>query len=443
MTTDILADLRSFMTEGSAEVVQEQFHHPEKGGKFIVYPKTEDEIAKVLSYANKHRKTVSVIGGGTKRGFGKIEVNDILLSMVDFKGITAHSVENSQITVKAGTPFEAIQQYLEDFDQMIALDPFWPEQATIGGIIAANDSGPKQLGYGKVRDSLLDFRLVYPDGEILQLSDTDPKSGPGTELNKIFIGSMGALGVFTEVTLKLQPLRPNEHLVLYMFYKERIEEIEDLARKISESELQPVAVELLSPALTARMIGHSCYMLAIALEGEENAIQVQERTVRKMKPEQAGLVIFEKERASQFWQAFYQIGPNKKHSEHESFQNAATLKIGMKNVEIPQILQEAERLRKLFDVHMEAHGSLGTGICYMHLQGDSIVELGKMIFLLREKINRLNGYAIINYLTPSLLDTIDVWGELPSFSDLVRRVKDKVDPNRILNPYLFPEKING
>ncbi len=432
MTTDLLADLESLMTEGSAEMVKFQSHPLGNSAKVVVYPKTEDEIVKVLSYANENKKTVSVIGGGTKRGFGGTEaIYDILISMEDYKGISVHSPEEHLITVKAGTPFAEIQRYLETFNQKLAFDPFFPEDATIGGIIATNDNGPKRLGYGAIRDAVTGFRVVCPNGFVSRFGGTEKKNG--CAMNKLYIGSMGTLGILTEITLKTRPLPLCEHLVLMMFYEERLEEVQAVARKISDSLPELTALELLTPALTARMLGRNCYSLAISFEGERNDVLSREKIVKKLKPAHAGLVIFEEETARNFWGNFYRIRPNGKQQE---FDKAASLKIGVERMEVWKILRETERIRNKRGVHVEGHGSFGTGICHVYVWG-TMTELKEIILLLKKAVLLFNGYVIINHLALSLRRKINVWGELPSFFYLVYSIKSEVDPNRVLNPKRF------
>ncbi|MDA6161842.1 FAD-binding oxidoreductase, partial [Escherichia coli] len=106
------------------------------------------------------------------------------------------------VTVRSGTRFKDLQDYLAKHNQKISLDPFWPENATIGGIIAANESGPKRLGYGSARDAVIGLRTVYPDGKVIRSGGRVVKNVAGYDMNKLFIGSMGTLGVISEITLK-------------------------------------------------------------------------------------------------------------------------------------------------------------------------------------------------------------------------------------------------
>ena len=134
------------------------------------------------------------------------ESADICLSLADYTGIIEHVPGDMTITVKAGTPFKEVQRYLAGFNRMVAMDPYAGDQSTIGGIVAANDSGPKRLGYGSARDSVIGMRLVYPDGKVIRAGGKVVKNVAGYDMNKLFIGSMGTLAVMTEISLKLRPI---------------------------------------------------------------------------------------------------------------------------------------------------------------------------------------------------------------------------------------------
>src|SRR5690606_23803693 len=154
----------------------------------VVYPNEEEQIATILKFANDNKLTINIEGMGTKRGFGgTIERADIVMSLKNYTGITEHSVGDMTMTVKAGTPFIEIQQYLSEYNQTVPLDPTDQEEATIGGIIAANDSGPKRLGYGSARDLVIGLRIAYPNGQIIRTGGKVVKNVAGYDMNKLFI----------------------------------------------------------------------------------------------------------------------------------------------------------------------------------------------------------------------------------------------------------------
>ena len=88
-----------------------------------------------------HKLAIEIAGAGTKRGWGNPVDAEIVLKTTRLAGVRQHSWQDLTATVGAGTPWAAMQRALAVHGQQVALDPLWPETATVGGIVATNDSG--------------------------------------------------------------------------------------------------------------------------------------------------------------------------------------------------------------------------------------------------------------------------------------------------------------
>ncbi|WP_449622179.1 FAD-binding oxidoreductase [Robertmurraya sp. Marseille-Q9965] len=403
-------------------------------GKVIVAPQTEEEISRLLKYANAHGRKISVIGGGTKRGFGGVnESEDILLTLSNYKGIIEHTVGDMTLTVKAGTPFKEIQDYLAGYNQKISLDPAWPEYATIGGVIAANDSGPKRLGYGSARDVVIGLRVVYPDGTVIRSGGKVVKNVAGYDMNKLFIGSMGTIGVISEVTVKLRPVPKYESLVLLSFPDGELSEIKSFVVSFLDSVMEPVTLEVLNPSLSEKLVGERKYTLAIGFEDVKSSVLYQEEFITKMKPPTTEMKILERALAMAFWEKFYHLSPREIVSCSAT---EATLKIGIVNLDVLKVIQKAEQLSDGYNLRIDAHGGLGHGLSQVHLYGAS-EDVEGAIKELRAYASSLGGYATIKHLPLALRQKVSVWGERPPHFFLFEGIKKKIDPNKILNPNRF------
>ncbi|MGG1559424.1 FAD-binding oxidoreductase [Geobacillus thermoleovorans] len=414
----------------------ESFHPLGNDGAVTVYPRTEEEIAAVLRYADRHGKKVVIAGRGTKRGFGgQREQADILLSLEHYAGIVEHAAADMTVTVKAGTVFGDLQRALAPHRQKVALDPFWPEEATIGGVIAANDSGPKRLGYGAARDSVIGLRVVYPNGTVIRSGGKVVKNVAGYDMNKLFIGAMGTLGVLSEITLKLRPLAKYESVVLLSFPSGDLHDIRSFAVSFLDTMMEPICFELLNPALSERLTGRPVYTLVIGFEDVENAVHYQEHWVERLRPKMAEMSILAAEEASAFWQAFYTAAPNGRLEQAENGVEAA-VKIGVVNLDVLSILRESVLIADRCHVRIEAHGGLGHGLCQAYMHGG---EEGVLTAIeeLRQTAVRLGGYAIVKHLPLSLRQRVDVWGGKPSYFFLLEGIKRKIDPNKTVNDQRF------
>ncbi|MGZ0085533.1 FAD-binding oxidoreductase [Caldibacillus thermoamylovorans] len=414
----------------------ESFHPLGNDGAVTVYPQTEEEIAAVLRYADRHGKKVAIAGRGTKRGFGGQRAQaDILLSLERYAGIVEHAAADMTVTVKAGTAFGELQRALAPYRQKVALDPFWPEEATIGGVIAANDSGPKRLGYGSARDSVIGLRVVYPDGTVIRSGGKVVKNVAGYDMNKLFIGAMGTLGVLSEITFKLRPLAKYESVVLLSFPSGDLHDIRSFAVSFLDTMMEPVCFELLNPALAERLTGRPVYTLVIGFEDVESAVHYQEQWVERLRPQTAEMAVFAGAEASAFWRTFYTVAPNGRLAPAENGVEAA-VKIGVVNLDVLSVLRESALIADRCHVRLEAHGGLGHGLCQAYVRGGE-KDVLTAIEELRHTAVRLGGYAVVKHLPFSLRQRIDVWGAKPSYVFLLEGIKRKVDPNKTVNDQRF------
>lgn len=436
ITSDLLRDLKSMLSEDQIQASEGQAVSLGNTGEVTVYPKSEEEIQNILRYANDNGKKITVAGMGTKRGFGGLEAStDLLLSLEKYQGIIEHTVGDMTLTVKAGTRFKELQEYLKEHQQMISLDPSWPENATIGGIIAANESGPKRLGYGSARDLVIGLKIVYPNGEVIRSGGKVVKNVAGYDMNKLFIGSMGTLGVISEITVKLRPLPKYESLVLLAFPDGSLEEIRSFAINLLDSMMEPISLELLSPAVSHTLHGDSNYTLAISFEDVKSSVHYQENFLKRVQPTNTQMTILSQNDAQAFWNDFYALFPNGLTTP-DGHETEATLKLGVKNLDVLQVIKESQLLEDAHNLVVQAHGGLGHGLCQVNLRGAS-EDIVSAIGSLRESVNQLGGYLIVKHLPLSLREAVNIWGEEPSYFFLLEGIKTKVDPNKTLNHKRF------
>lgn len=407
------------------------------GGIKMIEAHSEEDISKVLAYANKHDKTVNIVSGGTKRGYGGvIEQADILLSLAKYKGIVEHSVGDLTLTVRPGTTLKEISDELVKSAQRVALDTFWPEIATIGGIVAANDSGAKRLLYGSARDLVIGTRIVYPDGSVIRTGGKVVKNVAGYDMNKLFIGSMGTLGVISEITIKLRPLPKYEGLSIIRFPAGKEQAIRAFSVLILDSMMEPVSLEILNPSMAKKMTGESQYSLVISFEDRETAVLDQENWVKEHLPTGTRHTILHEEEAREWWENFRQFGPNGYNDDKNEAGTQAALKIGSKNLDVLPNLEAADKLAETYHVAVEGHGGLGHGISRIYVKGfpEDIVSYIKA---LRAKVEERRGYVVCTHLPFMLRKAVSVWGEKPGYFPLLEGIKRTNDPKEILNRQRF------
>jgi glycolate oxidase FAD binding subunit len=432
----VLAALTEIMRTGKIQQAEEQSHFLGNHGAYIAYPETEEEIVSVLKAAHDHALTVTPMGGGTKRGCGGVEEKtDILLSLSAYKGIVEYSPGDMTMSVRSGTTINEIAEYLAAHKQMLPIDPAWPEYATIGGVAAANDSGPKRLRYGSARDLVIGLRVIYPDGRIIRTGGKVVKNVAGYDMNKLFIGSMGTLGILSEITVKLRPLSPYQSLLLLTFPTSDFANIRSFVTSLLDSMMEPVSLEFLSPAVHEKLNGQEGYALAIAFEDVEKAVRYQEDWVKTHVPNGTEIQILQQEDARHWWTLFSRLAPCGVPQTGNS-ESQIALRTGSRNLDVLEIVKACHEQGDRHDLIVEAHGGAGHGIARAYIKGNP-KQFASYVKEIRAFVERKGGYAVVQHAPLALRRELDVWGEKPAYFSLIEGIKQAIDPQKMLNPKRF------
>lgn len=204
MISPSIATLRA--AEDLAPVVGGDFVRQGADGAIAVLPKDTQQISDILRYATKNGLTVDPLGGGTKQRWGSGAVPHIRLHLSRLDRVLDHPWQDLTCTVQAGCTWASLQQNLAKHGQFVALDPLFSDRATVGGVIATNDSGSLRQRYGSLRDLVIGMTLVLSDGTIAKTGGRVVKNVAGYDLSKLMTGSMGTLAVITEANFRLYAL---------------------------------------------------------------------------------------------------------------------------------------------------------------------------------------------------------------------------------------------
>ena len=173
----------------------------------VALPGTVEEVAEVMRLAHHEGAAVIPWGGGTAMGLGNLPRRyDIALSLTRLNAVVEHEPADLTATVLAGRTLADFQAHLSSVGQFLPLDPPSPAEATIGGILAANASGPSRHAHGTARDLVLGLRFVQADGRVIKAGGKVVKNVAGYDMCRLLIGSLGTLGVIVEACFRLTPL---------------------------------------------------------------------------------------------------------------------------------------------------------------------------------------------------------------------------------------------
>lgn len=176
------------------------------------YPDDENQLSAMVGDAARNAASISIVGGGTRAGFGASLKSGMQLFTSKLTGITLYEPSALTIAARAGTPLAQIEAELNAQGQHLPFEPAnWRAlmatngEPTIGGMVASNACGPRRIHSGAVRDSAIGVRFVDGAGTLVKNGGRVMKNVTGYDLVKLMCGSFGTLGVLTEVTFKLLP----------------------------------------------------------------------------------------------------------------------------------------------------------------------------------------------------------------------------------------------
>src|SRR5258705_234057 len=225
----------------------------------LVCTPDREQVSAALRLCAEADATVSPWGGGTAMALGNPPRQvEVVLNTGRLDRVIDHDPANLTVTAESGISLAALQQLLADQRQFVPVDPPFPERSTVGGIVAANLNGPRRSYYGSVRDLVIGMKVSLISGERIKAGGKVVKNVAGYDMCKLFVGSLGTLGVITEVTLRLAPLPESSETARA---SGTLAQAQKFADELLHSPLLPAAVVLLQGQAP------ECWQIAARFEG--------------------------------------------------------------------------------------------------------------------------------------------------------------------------------
>lgn len=377
---------------------------------YVATPSSTEETAELLRAAAHHSLCVVAKGSGTKQDWGHPPSRvDLVIDTTAMAGVVEHAAGDLITIVGAGTAVGDLQATLADNDQQLALDAPYPV-ATIGGTVATNTSGPRRVLSGTLRDLLIGITFVRADGVVAKAGGRVVKNVAGYDFGKLFTGSYGTLGVITEVTLRCHPL-PGARRVVSTEVPDG-DGAADLARRVLSSQVVPSAVELNQPA-------EGPVTVVVLIEGVEAGIGSRAETVRELLG------------------AASEIGDlPESYARYPFGSGDVGLKISTTLSGVGPILTSARSLGHRHGVPISVGGSFA-GVLYAAMPADTDpLAVGQLLAELRAVAASYDGTVVVLTGPADTRRAVDVWGPISGL-DLMRRLKDQLDPDHRLAPGRF------
>jgi len=412
---------------GAAAVVTEQgvlASHIVDGVQpaLVCSPATAEQIAAALRVCVEAEAAVIPWGGGTAMGIGnRPRRADVALTMGRINHLVEHDDANLTATVGAGMPLADMQEIVARRQQFVPFDPPLSARATVGGIVAGNLNGPRRSCYGSVRDLVIGMKVALGSGELIKAGGKVVKNVAGYDMCKLFVGSLGTLGILTEVTLRMAPIPETSATVIAAGALPKALQFVD---ELSRSPLLPAAVALMSSG--ALGAGQNDWQAAIRCEGFAETIARHTSDAVAM-ARRVGLdaEILGDNADGQLWDRIRDFP-------------LSTSRV-VYRVTVPRA-SVAESVRAIQD----GNGSDSqpailsdplTGTLWV-AEPERQTSPRRFADLLSLAL-RCGGHAVMFAAPAAAKENIDVWGALPPTLALMREIKNQFDPKGLLNPGRF------
>jgi glycolate oxidase FAD binding subunit len=407
----------------------------------VVHPASQEEVSSVVTACTEMGAVIIPWGGGTAIGMGNRPARaDVVVVLDRLNRVVEFDAANLNVTVEAGMRLADLRGELAGQRQFLPLDPPAGDKATVGGLLAANGSGPCRLLYGTARDWVLGMRVVLPNGERIRCGGKVIKNVSGYDMNKLFIGSLGTLGIITEATFKLLPLPAVRASVAGVFAE--LGQAAGVVTKVLDSVLLPEAMELLGADAVALLgpglgLEATGYGLAVSLAGSRETV---ERQVRHF----TGLFQGAKARLTATlpdertaWKTVRNVfdllpGPPPER---------ILCKIGVVISRTVDMLAAAEALARRQGLRAAVIAHAGSGVvraCYLlGPEAPPVEVMAGGIEELRREAEKAEGSLVLQAAPAALKAHLDAWGKPGGAFDVMRRLKAEFDPQALCNPGRF------
>ena len=394
----------------------------------VARPSCVEQVVELVRCVGAAGQALVPVGRGARLGVGhRPRRYDVALSTEALAKVERHVAEDMTVTVEAGLTLAELNDVLAGCGQWLPLDPALAEETTVGGLIAADASGPLRHAHGKVRDFLLGVELVNGRGEVVRGGGRVVKNVAGYDLPKLLCGSFGTLGVIVSATFKTTPKPSRQRL--YLWVCRDLAEAGRQAIAVAREGIAAAFLEALSEG-ACEALGFECpAALAIGVAGSEAEIDAEDERLRALS-----------DGAAKAWDANKVAGVLQaiRNFSLPVSEDAVVGRIALLPGLLPDLFARIESEARIRDVVLEvsAHAAIGVARCQILGAGDA-ERCALFAEWLRLAVRQRGGWVTYEAMPEELRGRLDPWGFSGPTVGLMRGVKSVFDPDGVLSPGRF------
>ncbi|MSQ06608.1 MAG: FAD-binding oxidoreductase [Dehalococcoidia bacterium] len=445
----------------------------------VAQPATRQEVAQVLQWASAEGLAVCPWGGGTQMGVGNLPRQvDLVLDLARLDRLLDFQPADLTVTVEAGMTLAVLQSALAQGGKFLPVEAPLADQATIGGILATGATGPLRLAYGLPRDWLIGIGVVSAQGVASKAGGKVVKNVTGYDLNKLYTGSLGTLGVIVEATFKLSP-RPADFAALVTGFPSAVRAVlagQQLAGQVFAPQGLQVVTGPVVRRLGLEQAGGNVRKSPLAPLYERRVGGISRIAPEPRTGEALAIAFFQGRGLA----VRRRLEESRRLLQSQGGSEAAVLDAGVGQELLGRLTglgwaaETAPRLGLKVSVPPSAVGQVAALLSEDAASGADtgiiadpgfgtvrLLQWGEIppnppfakggsggfdgspekIARLRDQVRKLNGWVVVEQCPLGLKQQVDVWDVEPQALEVMRRLKQKFDPLGTLNPGRFAGRL--
>jgi len=381
---------------------------------WVVRPGNVDEAQACVREAAGHGVVLVAKGLGAHLDIGAPPARlDVVLRLDRLDRVVDHQPGDMTVTVEAGCPLAALGRVLAGAGQWLPLDPPRADATTVGGLVAADLSGPLRASQGRVRDLLLGIRTIGADGALVAGGGRVVKNVAGYDLPKLHVGALGTVGVIVEATFKVRPRPEREEAVVIACRTGP--SAGDTALAVWSSAIAPVWLEAAGPGALAEGPGEGAAVVVGIAGVPEEVADARARTLELARSRGLRAITVADGAGLRARLADFPVEPA-----------AAVLRAAMLPSDIGAFFADVDGVARERGVPVRCLARAANGVVYVAVPAAD--DVAPLVRALRPRLEAKGGGLVVERAIAAAKVGVDVWGDVGPGVELMRRVKAAFDP---------------